>query len=108
VNPFRKRTAILIAGVSALLASISGPIAWYVARENAEESIVSLAMEESGRLLHRHHAINLGGGEDAVGRAEAAANIIVGGLFDIAEIYDGNGAKLAESMTSGGRPLSSL
>lgn len=62
MNPFRKRTAILIAGVSALLASISGPIAWYVARENAEESIVSLAMEESGRLLHRHHAINLGGG----------------------------------------------
>jgi len=106
VNPFKKRTAILIAGVSVLLASISSPVAWYVARENAEDSIVSLAMEESGRLLHHHHAIKLEG-EDAIGRAEAAANIIVGGLFDIVEIYDENGAKLAESMTSEGEAIES-
>lgn len=104
MNPFKRRTAILIASVSTLLASVSSPISWFVAKENAEQSIVSLAMEESGRLLHHHHAIKLGG-EDAVGRAEVAANTIVGGLFDIAEIYDGNGDKLAESMTAEGEAI---
>lgn len=101
MNPFQKRTALRIALVSALLASLASPVAWFVARENAEESIVSLAIEESGRLLHHHDAIDLGGPQ-AETHAAMAAKTIVGGLFDIAEIYDARGRKLAEAMTRDG------
>ena len=58
MNTFQKRTAIRIAAVSILLASLASPVAWLVARENAEEGIVSLATEESGRLLHQFDAID--------------------------------------------------
>lgn len=101
MNPFEKRTAVRIATVSVLLASIASPIAWFVARERAEQSIVSLAIEESDRLIHFHNAFNLSGTE-AEERAAIAARTIVGGLFDIAEIYGADGRKLAESHTTEG------
>ena len=106
MNPFQQRAAIRIAAVSILLASIASPAAWFVAREKAEESIVSLAIEESGRLLHHHNAINLNG-PDAANHAEIAAKSISGGLFDIAEIYDSKGQKLAESLTGEGDAVES-
>lgn len=106
MNLFQKRTAIRIAAVSILLACIASPLSWYVARENAEESIVSLAMEESGRLLRHFSAINLNT-PDSSGRAMSAARTISDGLFDIAEIYDSNGVKLAEAMTSEGDAVES-
>jgi len=102
MNPFNKRTAVRIAAVSILLASIASPVGWFVARESAEESIVALATEESGRLLHYFNAIDMRG-PDAAFRAAIAAKTISGGLFDIAEIYDANGRKLAESMTGEGK-----
>jgi HD-GYP domain-containing protein (c-di-GMP phosphodiesterase class II) len=104
MNTFQKRTAIRIAAVSMLLASLASPIAWFVARESAEESIVSLATEESGRVLHNHNAIDLAG-PGAAAQAVSAAKTIVGGLFDIAEIYDSRGAKLAEAMTNEGHAV---
>jgi HD-GYP domain-containing protein (c-di-GMP phosphodiesterase class II) len=106
MNSFKKRTAIRIAAVSVLLASVASPVSWFVARENAEESVVSLAIEESGRLLHHYDAINLNG-PDATGHAAMAAKSISGGMFDIAEIYDSKGAKLAESMTREGEAVES-
>lgn len=102
MNLFQKRTAVRIAAVSILLASIASPISWFVAREGAEESIVSLAIEESGRLLHLYDAITLSGPE-AKSHAAIAAKTIAGGMFDIAEIYDRHGQKLAESMTPEGK-----
>ncbi|MFA7269134.1 MAG: HD domain-containing phosphohydrolase [Sterolibacterium sp.] len=107
INPFQKRTAIRIATVSLLLASIASPVSWFVARESAEESVVSLAIEESGRLLHHYDAIDLSGPE-ATEHATVAAKTISGGLFDIAEIYDSQGNKLAESMTKEGEAVESL
>ncbi len=106
MNTFQKRTAIRIAAVSILLASLASPIAWYVARESAEESIVSLAIEESDQLLHHYNAINLSD-PDATAHAAAAAKTISGGLFDIAEIYDSKGKKLAESLTEEGTAVES-
>lgn len=106
MNAFQKRTAIRIAAVSVILASLASPVSWFVARESAEESIVSLAIEESGRLLHHYDAINLAG-PDAAAHAAIAAKTIAGGMFDIAEIYDGNGRKLAESMTKEGEAAES-
>ncbi len=106
MNTFQKRTAIRIAAVSLVLASLASPVAWWVARESAEESIVSLATEESGRLLHQYNAIDLTGPE-AAAHATMAANTIAGGLFDIAEIYDRSGKKLAESLTPEGHAVES-
>jgi lipopolysaccharide export system protein LptC len=96
VNSFNKRTAVRISAVSLLLAVVASPIAWFVARENAEQSTVSLAMEESQRLLGHFDALALSE-PDAKEHAAKAAETITGGLFDIAEIYDGDGNKLAES-----------
>ncbi len=104
MNSFQKRTAIQIAGVSIVLASLASPIAWFVARENSEEGVVALAIEESGRLLHHYDAINLAG-PNATEHAALAAKTIVGGMFDIAEIYDAKGVKLAESMTREGQAI---
>jgi HD-GYP domain-containing protein (c-di-GMP phosphodiesterase class II) len=101
MNPFQKRTALRIAAVSVLLASLASPLSWFVAQERAEENVVALAIEESGRLLHHHNALDLSG-PDADVQAIAAAKVIVGGLFDIAEIYDSQGRKLAEEMTHEG------
>jgi HD-GYP domain-containing protein (c-di-GMP phosphodiesterase class II) len=107
MNAFQKRTAIRIAAVSVLLAALASPAAWFVAREGAEESIVSLATEESRRLLDHYNAIDLNA-PDAAEHAALAAKTISGGLFDIAEIYGSNGSKLAESMTAQGASVESL
>ena len=101
MNPFQKRAAFRIAVVSIVLASIASPCAWLVSREMAEQGIVSLASEESGRLLHHYDAIVLDG-PAAAENAALAARTIAGGLFDIAEIYDRAGRKLAESLTGDG------
>jgi len=107
MNAFNRRTAIRIASVSVLLASLASPVAWLVTRESAEESVVALAIEESGRLLHHFDAIDLAGAR-AAEHARLAANTIAGGLFDIAEIYDAQGKKLAESMTPEGHAVEAL
>lgn len=107
MDPFQKRTALRIALVSIVLASLASPIAWWVAREAAEESVVDLAKEESGRLLHRFDSIDLSGPQ-ATQHAKDAAYAIAGGLFDIAEIYDTQGRKLAESLTEEGESVESL
>ena len=87
MNHFNRRAAMRIAAVSVVLASLASPLSWIVARDNAVDSIVSLAREESGRLLRHHDAINLTG-PLAAEHAANAAKSISGGLFDIAEIYD--------------------
>ncbi|MBI2277251.1 MAG: HD domain-containing protein [Dechloromonas sp.] len=101
MNSSNRRTAWRIAAVSVVLATLASPVAWFVARERAEESTVSLAIEESQRLLHHFGAIDLGGA-DAEGHAVSAAKTIAGGLFDIAEIYNAKGERLAEAMTAEG------
>lgn len=100
------RTAIRIASVSLILAAIASPTAWFVAREQAEEAVVSLAREESERLLRLHDALRLSGPQ-AAAHAQAAAHTIAGGLFDIAEIYDTHGNKLAEATTEAGHAAES-
>jgi HD-GYP domain-containing protein (c-di-GMP phosphodiesterase class II) len=106
MNNFQKRTAIRIASVSVILACLSSPVAWFIAREHAEQAIVSLAIEESGRMLHRYDAMNLQG-SDAVAKAQDAAHTITGGMFDIVEIYDALGTKLADSTTPDGKAVES-
>ncbi len=104
MNPFKRRAATRIAAVSLVLAAIASPLAWYVEQENAEQRTVSLAMEESRRLLGHFDSVDLRSPE-SLPHAEQAAQTLVGGLFDIAEIYDGQGRKVAEAMTEQGAGL---
>jgi len=107
MNSSNRRTAWRIAAVSILLAALASPLAWFVAQERAEESTVSLAIEESQRLLRHFNAITLAG-PDAAEHAVEAVNTITGGLFDIAEIYDRQGRKLAEGLTKDGEIVEKL
>ncbi|WP_371323504.1 HD-GYP domain-containing protein [Dechloromonas sp. ZY10] len=107
MNPFNRRAALRIAAVSLLLAALASPLAWYVARESAEETTVALAAEESRRLL-QHFAAFDRADPAADAHAGEAAQAIVGGLFDIAEIYDASGNKRAEAATDLGEAIESL
>ena len=104
MNAFNRRVALRIAGVSLLLSALAGPLAWVVSRENSEAGIVSFAMEESRRVLQHQHVFDLEG-PDATQHAEQAARTLAGGLFEIAEIYQSHGIRLAEAMTELGKAV---
>ncbi|HLP29749.1 MAG TPA: hypothetical protein VK150_00215, partial [Geothrix sp.] len=104
MHTFKRKAAIRIAVASLALAMIASPLAWFVSREKAEESLVSFAMEESHRvILHQDTASPV----SPYGRAqaEASARTLAGGLFEIAEIYGPDGLKLTEAMTAEGEIL---
>lgn len=101
MNDFNRRAAIRIMGASILLAGIAAPIAWFIATESAEDAVVSLAMEQSNQFLKHFGGTDLSGLQIKE-QARQAATTIVGGIFDIAEIYDSAGNKLAEALTDKG------
>lgn len=98
---FERRTAFRIALVSLLIAAVAGPVAWFTAKEHAEESIVSLAMEESTNLLHHFDTLHTDRQQAFAGAAQAITET----LFDIAEIYDAQGNKLAEALSDDGEAI---
>jgi HD-GYP domain-containing protein (c-di-GMP phosphodiesterase class II) len=104
MNAFNRRVALRIGAVSLLLAMVAAPLAWMVAREQAEESVVSFAMEESRRVLLQQQAFHLDG-PDAPLHAQQAADTLAGGLFEIAEIYQADGTRLSESLTQAGKQI---
>lgn len=104
MNPMKRKAAARIALVTLSMAALASPIAWYVSRENAEEEVVAFAQEEARRVLLRQQALRLDGPQ-ATTHAQQAAQQLAGGLFDIAEIYDPQGRKLAEVMTTLGEKL---
>jgi HD-GYP domain-containing protein (c-di-GMP phosphodiesterase class II) len=101
MNLFQKRVAVRIGAVSVVLAGVFSVVAWYAEIERVESGIVALAIEESEKLLKHFDSVRLDS-PAAAQRAELAAETIIGGLFDIAEIYDVSGVKLAEAMTAHG------
>ncbi len=103
-NRFNRRAATRIAAVSILLACCVAPVSWFLAIETAEKEVVALAVEESNRFLRYYKAIDLDDPESKK-RASEAVNTITGGLFDIAEVYDPLGQKLAEATTHVGEQI---
>jgi HD-GYP domain-containing protein (c-di-GMP phosphodiesterase class II) len=88
------------------LAIITTPLTWYLSREQAEGEVVTLAMEESRRVMSH---LSFDAPIDLVHEsAGLAARNAIGGLFDIAEIYDNSGGKLAESLTQSGERIERL
>jgi HD-GYP domain-containing protein (c-di-GMP phosphodiesterase class II) len=104
MKTFQRKTAGRIAAVTLLMAACASPLAWFVSRENAEQEVVAFAQEESRRVIAVQGSLQLNGPEALV-QAEKAAQLLTGGLFEIAEIYDAQGHKLAESVTKEGEVL---
>jgi len=46
--------AVRIAIVSVVMAAVASPVAWYIARENAEEQLVDFAGYQSRRVTAYH------------------------------------------------------
>lgn len=108
MNTFNRRAAYRIAAVSLVLAIATAPLAWFLSREFAEESMVLLAMEESRHILADRDSFSLPAEQQLPRRAQEAALAITGALFDIAEIYDADGRKLAEASTPLGERIEPL
>ena len=104
MKTFQRKTAGRIAAVTLLMAACASPLAWLVSRENAEQEVVAFAQEESQRVLMVQGSLQLDG-PAALVQAQKAAQLLTGGLFEIAEIYDTQGHKLAESVTEAGEVL---
>lgn len=104
MKSFRRVAFYRIAAVTVTLSALATPLAWYVSRENAEQQVVEFAQEDARRVLWHAQATDLKG-PDAVTHAQRAAAALVGGLFEIAEIYSATGVKLAEEVTAVGHEL---
>lgn len=105
MNVFRRQTARRIGVVSAMLAAVAAPVSWFIAREAAEEAAVEYAVEESARLLARSRHLPLDRGA-AQTQAQNEADVLAGGLFDIVEIYDRSGSKVAKAANAEGKAIS--
>jgi len=104
---FPRQAAICIAAASLGIALQVATIAWFWAREQAEEEVVALAKEEAQQFLRHFGASDLSREGDEACVADAA-KVIVGGIFDIVEIYDPTGRKPAEATTEAGRQVEAL
>lgn len=102
MDSFQLKTGRRIALVSLALACVSSPVAWWMEREHAEDSAVAMAIEESQRLLAQHPGAFSADPLVAASSGQKAATAVIGGLFDIAELYDRRGMKIAEASTSKG------
>lgn len=103
LRTYRRLVASRIAAVSLIVAALVSALAWVVSIENLEEEAVGLAVEESRRAV-----LQMSAGDTArplVERAEEAARLLTGGFFDIAEIYDERGERLAEHATARGEAV---
>ena len=101
---FRKRISLIIASVSLALAACASALSYYIEQERQEDTILDIAAEESQKVLAQSNLFAL----DEPARseqAENAAKIIAGGFFDIVEIYDSQGKKLAEHQSETGEQL---
>ena len=100
---FKRQLALTIGSVAVLLACLSILPVWWLAREQAEDKLVAVAVAESRNLL-RQEGLRPEGPQ-ALLQAQAATRALAGGFFDIAEIYTPVGALLAEPSTAVGKSL---
>ena len=107
MKSFRRLAFFRIATITVTLSALAAPLAWYVSREAAEQQVVEFAQDQARRILDHSHAIELQV-DGASQHAGQAATALVGGLFEIAEIYNASGFKLSEEMTPTGHELEPL
>lgn len=98
---YNQKAAIRITIITLCVSMFFGTMSWFFAKEKAEENAVAIATEESQRLI-QHFTTSEQGIVLTRQTAKIAADAIIGGLFDIAEIYSSSGDKLAEALTEKG------
>jgi len=98
---FQKRIAIRIGVVSVGLALLLSPFAWFFAQNSMHKSFIELAIEDTHHLVEKGGAIDLESA-DVQSQALTAMKNIVTGIFDVAEIYDKDGKKIAEAFNPEG------
>lgn len=101
--PFHRKLAYGTAGVALAVAALAGVGAGLVAHDRAENTLVAQATEDTLRLL-RQEAYNPEGVQ-GTRNAQAAAQALAAGYFDIAQIYTPGGLLMAEHFSPDGRAL---
>lgn len=103
---YRRRVALRIAAVCVIVGALFGGTAWWYAVERLEADTVAAATEEARRLIA---PLSQARDEPTLRTlAQTWAASMTGGLFDIVEIYDAHGTRLAERMTEAGHRLEPL
>tara|TARA_R110001606_G_scaffold328104_2_gene475156 strand:- start:492 stop:1742 length:1251 start_codon:yes stop_codon:yes gene_type:complete len=90
---------IVISGL--LISIVAGVVGWKIAKESAEQETVDLALEVSQGTVAHFNIVN-SPIEDKANRAKKVTDNLVLDWFDIAELYDKDGIKIAESITEAG------
>ena len=101
--PFHRKLALGTTGVALAVAALAGLAAGFIAHDKAENTLVAQATEDTQRLL-RHEAYHPDGVQ-ATRNAQAAAQALTAGYFDIAQIYTAGGLLMAEQFSADGRAL---
>lgn len=102
---YRRRVALRIAAVCVIVGALFAGAAWWYAVERLEADTVAAATEEARRLIT---PLSQARGEATLRTlAQTWAASMTGG-FDIVEIYDAHGTRLAEHMTEAGHRLEPL
>jgi HD-GYP domain-containing protein (c-di-GMP phosphodiesterase class II) len=101
--PFHRKLALGTAGVALVVAALAGLAAGFLAHDRAENTLVAQATEDTQRLL-RQEAYRPEGVQ-ATRNAQAAAQTLAAGYYDIAQIYTAGGLLMAEQFSADGRAL---
>lgn len=89
-----------------IISIVAGAAGWKIAKESAEQETVHLALEVSQSIVSHFDIVNAPV-EDLVFKAKQVTDNLVLDWFDIAELYDKNGAKISESITEAGELIES-
>ena len=100
---FNRKLALATGSVALLLAALCGIAAGLMARDRAENALVAHTVEDALRLL-RQEAFRPDGMQ-ATRNAQAAAQALAGGPFDIVQLYTAGGLLMAEQANANGRAL---
>ncbi len=103
MTSFNRKLALTLGGTALLLAALALVPVWWLARENAEDTLVAQAVEETQRLMQQD-AFRPSGAQ-ASQQAQAAEQALTGSQFDIVDIYNATGGLLAHAVTPAGRAL---
>lgn len=103
MTSFNRKLASTVGGTALLLAALALVPVWWLAREHAEDTFVSLAVEETRRLMQQEAFRPTS--PQAPQQALAAAQALSGSQFDIVDIYNAAGSLLAHAATPAGRAL---
>lgn len=101
---FGKQALKRIAISGLLISVIAGVIGWKLAQESLEQETVNLALEVSEGTISHFKLKNASQDELSVQAQHATDNLVID-WFDIAELYDKKGNRIAESITASGRKI---